>query len=61
MNKRNWLDEEEDFRIPKRELRKGDKTRKCPECGREIKSVCKDCEIVVDKKGRLHQFGHYGR
>lgn len=48
MNKRNWDDEE--YRQPKRDKKKGKKNCKCPYCGREVKSYCSHCDAQVGKR-----------
>lgn len=57
MTKHNWDDE--DVRVSKREMKKKDKSIKCPQCGRETRGTCKECEITIDKRGGWRQLGIY--
>jgi len=57
MNKRNW--DEEDYKVSRREINKGKKTRKCPNCGQHIKNTCRDCGITIDKRGGWRDLGKY--
>jgi predicted RNA-binding Zn-ribbon protein involved in translation (DUF1610 family) len=60
-NKRNWIEDSDsnDFKISKREVKKNKKTAKCPNCGKEVKSTCVDCELTIDRRGGWRQLGIY--